>query len=175
MINLVDMPVSSFTSFFQTGTRVIEFTNTSSDYSSSYWEFGDGGVSSLDNPTHTYAPGVSYMVTLTTTNSCGDHEVTQKVNNFPLGIDNANSFVGALKVYPNPSAGLINVRINGAVNGEGELKVYDLKGKVVYQSTLEINSNGVEKSLDLSNLSKGIYILGFNSNELSDKIRLVIK
>ena len=174
-INLVDMPVSSFTSFFQTGTRVIEFTNTSSDYSSSYWEFGDGGFSSLDNPVHTYAPGVSYMVTLTTTNNCGDHEVTQKVNNFPLGVQGANSFVGALKVYPNPSSGLINVKIEGAVTGQGELMVYDLNGKVVYQSTLEVNSRGVEKSLDLSNLSKGIYILGFNSNELSDKIRLVIK
>ncbi len=175
IVNMVDMPVSSFTSFFQTGTRNIQFTNTSSDYSTSYWEFGDGGVSTLDNPMHTYAPGVSYMVTLTTTNSCGDHEVTQKVNNFPLGVKGANTFVGALKVYPNPSSGLIKVKIEGAVAGQGELVIYDLNGKVVYQSNLEINSRGAEKNIDLSNLSKGIYILGFNSNELSDKIRLVIQ
>lgn len=35
-----------------------------------YWDFGDGGYSPLQNPTHTYLDPGSYVVTLTVTNEC---------------------------------------------------------------------------------------------------------
>ena len=35
------------------------------------WDFGDGGSSTLASPSHTYAAGASYNVTLTVTDSAG--------------------------------------------------------------------------------------------------------
>jgi PKD repeat protein len=35
------------------------------------WDFGDGNFSTLQNPTHTYAPGMSYTVMLTVANAAG--------------------------------------------------------------------------------------------------------
>ena len=43
----------------------IEFTNTSTDAVSCYWNFGDGAGSASENPTHTYAAAGSYTVELT--------------------------------------------------------------------------------------------------------------
>ncbi len=55
---------------------IASFTNTSatpsgSTINTSYWEFGDGGTSSLPDPQHTYTAAGIYTVTLTITNSNG--------------------------------------------------------------------------------------------------------
>ena len=44
----------------------VHFTNTSSgDFTTSQWDFGDGGTSAETNPTHTYTVPGTYAVTLT--------------------------------------------------------------------------------------------------------------
>ena len=44
----------------------VAFTNTSSgDYTSSLWDFGDGGTSAEQNTTYTYTQPGNYTVTLT--------------------------------------------------------------------------------------------------------------
>ena len=47
----------------------VTLTNTSSNYESLFWDFGDGNQSTDPNPTHTYAASGSYTVTLTTQNN----------------------------------------------------------------------------------------------------------
>ncbi len=42
----------------------VNFYNTSSSFSSSSWDFGDGNTSNATNPIHTYASSGSYYVTL---------------------------------------------------------------------------------------------------------------
>ncbi len=54
------------------------FTNLSVDAESYYWTFGDGGTSTLTNPTHTYAPG-SYAACLTGYNVYGSATVCQTI------------------------------------------------------------------------------------------------
>ncbi len=51
----------------------ITFTNTSSGATTFAWDFGDGGTSTLQNPTHTYTANGSYTVKLvcTQTGGCG--------------------------------------------------------------------------------------------------------
>ncbi len=53
----------------------LQFTDTSNFASSWSWNFGDGGTSNLQNPTHTYATNGTYTVSLTVTyNGCTDTE-----------------------------------------------------------------------------------------------------
>ena len=42
----------------------VNFTNTSTMISSSYWDFGDGNTSNQNHPTHTYTSSGNYNVTL---------------------------------------------------------------------------------------------------------------
>ena len=67
-------PVASFTS--SCSGLTCDFTSTSSDPDGSItaysWTFGDGGTSTLQNPSHTYAVGgTTYTVTLTVTDNQG--------------------------------------------------------------------------------------------------------
>ncbi|MGC9084516.1 MAG: PKD domain-containing protein, partial [Anaerolineae bacterium] len=49
-----------------------------------HWDFGDGGTSSLQNPTHLYASTGNFVVTLVVTNSEGSDSVTGTVTVNPL-------------------------------------------------------------------------------------------
>ncbi|WP_346320918.1 PKD domain-containing protein [Chitinophaga sp. YIM B06452] len=43
---------------------IARFTNTSVNHASSYWDFGDGSFSTIDNPSHTYTYAGKYKVKL---------------------------------------------------------------------------------------------------------------
>lgn len=47
----------------------VEFVNQSANATSYMWDFGDGGMSTEDNPTHTYGASGDYEVTLTATDA----------------------------------------------------------------------------------------------------------
>ncbi len=51
--------------------KKVVFTSASQNYSKLAWDFGDAGVSSDVNPTHTYAAVGTYTVKLTATSSAG--------------------------------------------------------------------------------------------------------
>lgn len=71
-------PVTNFTANKTTSCDgTIQFTDKSSSAPTSWaWDFGDGGTSTLQNPSHTYTAAGTYTVKLTSTNAFGkDDEV----------------------------------------------------------------------------------------------------
>ena len=67
-------PVANFTGTPLSGLKPlnVQFTDTSTNAPTSWsWTFGDGGTSTLRNPSHVYANAGSYTVTLTATNVAG--------------------------------------------------------------------------------------------------------
>ena len=73
-----------------------------------------------------------------------------------------NSEDGTIDVYPNPVKDILNVSIKGAVK-EMSLKLYDVRGTEVYNSTI-----AGDFKLDISKYQSGIYILKIgNGSELN--------
>lgn len=72
-------PVADFSASPTSGTAplTVNFTNLSTGTISTYaWSFGDGGTSSLKNPSHTYGAG-TYTVSLTVTGPAGSDTKTR--------------------------------------------------------------------------------------------------
>lgn len=64
-------PVASFT-FTPTSGTAVNFTDTSSNSPTSWaWNFGDGGTSTAQNPTHTFATAGVYTISMTAKNANG--------------------------------------------------------------------------------------------------------
>ena len=59
----------------------MQFTDTSTGSPTSWlWNFGDGGTSTAQNPTHTYSNAGNFIVTMRATNACSQSEVTHQVS-----------------------------------------------------------------------------------------------
>jgi PKD repeat protein len=70
------VPVSSFTADKTSGNAplTVNFTSTSTGTITSYsWSFGDGGTSTIQNPSHTFSNFGSYTVSLTVTGPVGSN------------------------------------------------------------------------------------------------------
>ena len=74
------VPVAAFSSTPTSGTvpLTVQFTDSSSNAPTSWsWTFGDGGTSTVKNPSHSYTTAGTYTVTLTATNAGGSNTLTK--------------------------------------------------------------------------------------------------
>ncbi len=76
-----------------------------------------------------------------------------------------------LKVFPNPSPGIINLIIE-QVNGKYNVSIYSESGNMVYRNEFTSPGKKFVKQIDLSFLSKGIYTVNVISGDvyLSKKV-----
>ncbi|HYG52971.1 MAG TPA: PKD domain-containing protein [Flavobacteriales bacterium] len=81
-------PQSAFTNSTVCAKQPVSFTdNTTGSPTSWDWDFGDGGTSTLQNPTHTYLLGGTYTITLITGNPAGCMDtLTQTINVFTVPV-----------------------------------------------------------------------------------------
>ena len=81
VITIDPLPVSNFT--YTVDDLTFNFTNTSLNADTYFWEFGDGAESTETNPTYSYSEAGMYVVKLTATNHCASVVKTFTVNTFP--------------------------------------------------------------------------------------------
>jgi PKD repeat protein len=97
-IAALDAPAASFTVSTPNpaASSVVVFTDTTSGGPASWaWDFGDGGVSTQQNPTHVYANPGSFTVRLTASNASGPSSATLAITVTPstvLRLNAAHSF-----------------------------------------------------------------------------------
>jgi len=76
-------------------------------------------------------------------------------------------------LFPNPSAGLVNLEVEMESASAMSLKIYDVLGKVVW--TGAYNAQSVSQQIDLSNLSSAVYFVEINVGKASTVQRLLIR
>lgn len=76
--NIFNNPDAQFIS--DTHGTTVNFTNTSTNAGSCYWDFGDGNSSNAVSPTHSYTSCGMHEVTLVVINSCGNDTIKHSVN-----------------------------------------------------------------------------------------------
>ena len=77
---------------------------------------------------------------------------------------------GDFTMYPNPAKGLINLNVESLV-GVGSIVVTDLYGKTVKTQALSMGTNTV----DIANLSKGMYFVSTITNEGKTTKKLIVE
>jgi phage-related protein len=77
---------------------------------------------------------------------------------------------GDFTLYPNPAKGLINLNVETLI-GAGSIVITDLYGKQVKTQNLSMGTNTV----DIANLSKGMYFVSTITNEGKTTKKLVVE
>ncbi|MBX2871244.1 MAG: T9SS type A sorting domain-containing protein [Saprospiraceae bacterium] len=80
---------------------------------------------------------------------------------FAEGAASTEVFEGISKVdvFPNPTQGLLNVRLSSDKTDETQYIITDLSGRLMQRFVNEVEAGTAMRSFDLSNLEAGIYLL----------------
>ena len=79
-----------------------------------------------------------------------------------------------LRVYPNPTSGILNVIFDYEGTADLKVEVADLYGKV-HKSMTDRAANRFETQMDVSNLAAGIYLLRINNGQTTLTKKIVIQ
>ncbi|MCB0754072.1 MAG: T9SS type A sorting domain-containing protein [Flavobacteriales bacterium] len=97
-------------------------------------------------------------------------------NSFVLTVDacaGIDELAGlTIDMYPNPTAGNIVLEISGESNGF-VLEVVDMNGKLVHTETIGEITNGLRRTVDLSNVANGLYFVKLDDGTSSTTRKLI--
>ncbi len=143
--------------------------------SAASWSWGDNSTSNSLYTSHQYSVAGNYNICLTVTATCGSTAtacstysiykgtggqiiyVNVQAPAYTTAITEINGIV-SIRVYPNPSEGLVNLSIGQMAGVAMQSEVYNVTGSLVYSNTLVVGENGVGQ-MDLSHLAPGYYVI----------------
>ncbi|MGM0651010.1 MAG: T9SS type A sorting domain-containing protein, partial [Bacteroidota bacterium] len=146
----------------------VEFDNVSEYATSYHWDFGDGSASEEVSPQHTYVDEGEYMVTLTAFNDCGSDVFSQDIEVIETGVYNTRK--NDIKVFPNPADNFVILKTDNECLG-GELKIYNLTGRIIFTDEISKNITRV----DVSGFKSGMYILHVINDDQNIKTKILIQ
>ncbi len=107
-----------------------------------------------------YIPEVQSFYNLNFPNSCADIA--------PAFIEKSSKMTGEIKIYPNPTTGVIRVDIPDAKDMV-EYSLIDLTGRVRMQGTIP----SAQTTLDISSLEAGMYIILVRGKQISASSKII--
>lgn len=140
--------------------EALTFYDESQNAGSWFWEFGDndGSTQNGQAAAHVYNVDGEVDVTLTVANACGSDDTTLTVLIVKcVGVD--EDVVSDLKLYPNPTSGLVNLFFNSESAKNYSISIVDITGKVLFNQALNNYVGAYNRELDFSNYASGIYML----------------
>ena len=141
----------------------ITLLNTTSNTTTTEWNFGDGNTATTNTVDHTYTePGI-YTVTLTVTNAVGciatttqTITVTEKLN---TGITTTTK--ESIHIYPNPVSTMLNINLS-QVTADTKLTLTNALGQTI--QTQDKLKQGVN-TIEVSQLAEGLYLITVNEGK----------
>lgn len=105
---------------------------------------------------YNYGGGLSNPIQITITSGVGIDELLSKAN---------------IAVYPNPTEGILNVKLNGYKSEVISIRIFNSKGQVVLSDEILKSSS----EFNLTHLPKGVYIVELQNGTKTSDTKIVLK
>lgn len=163
-------PISSNFNYVDNGGTV-NFTDASSGAVSWFWDFGDGNISTLENPNHTYMQSGTYTVVLIVNGNCSvSYDVEVEVNE--VGLNELNSELLDIALYPNPAENETKIVFKEALTNETALKIFSLNGVLLSEQILQ--SGTLEATVSLKGIARQLCYIVVCSNQGEHRLKLIV-
>ncbi len=164
-------PTASFN--YGANGATVTFTNSSTNATSYTWDFGDGSALSTEvNPSHTYTTNGSFTIVLTaTTPNCGSSTFTAQLD-LSVGIGSIDG-VDMIQLYPNPTSGNVTLAFNSLNQQSFNVRITDATGRLIQTESMTNYIGKFNKTFDLSECAKGVYLFTVESEKGSINFRVV--
>ena len=77
-------------------------------------------------------------------------------------------------VYPNPNKGIFTIQLNGALNRDVDVEIYDVRNRFIYKNTYP-NNGDFRQEIQLNNVQSGMYLLIVSDGLRKSTKRIVVK
>ena len=172
-VYVAETPLAIFSETFQT-VQTVQFNDLSfNDPDTWQWDFGDGNVSSAQNPVHTYAVDGSYDVDLVVTNRCGTSTRTRTVVIQGIGITEELVGISNMGLYPNPSKDIFTLSFNSESEETMSVDIVDLTGKQIHGLKYDTQVGDNKVQFNLGDLAEGIYLVKVKTEKGTKTLRAV--
>jgi hypothetical protein len=128
-----------------------------------FWQFGDGGSSTDQNPTHTYKKISNDTVTLTVTARNGCQSAISNPISIITGLEDNGE---AIVIYPNPFHNeLLMVEMSEKGGGSVKLELINMLGQSLFEEEFQIGSDRISREIPVKNLIDGMYVVKIKVGE----------
>jgi len=91
------------------------------------------------------------------------------------GIENHESFVTDMVVYPNPSSENVNFKFNIKTAQQVSIEITDINGKLIRSTNFGKIQGETTQSMNISGIAKGTYFVKINGESATETRKLVIE
>ena len=170
---------------YQSTGALVQFSAMNTNATSYQWEllgFGNPIYSTTQSITQLYPyvnseeyfPWLIMLRVTDTINNCGD-TVTQQIliknPNYTIPYTIKENKQSNFFIFPNPATDFINIDMEKSINSKYKLIIIDMFGKQVYGNLLFDK----QSKIDVSNLSRGVYIMEIRSTDWVSRRKFIKK
>lgn len=171
-ITVIDIPKGGFSSE-ELGGAEVQFTSNFTFAESYLWNFGDGRISTQQNPSHTFPGPGAYEVLLTVSNKCGQRVLADDLVVMTSSNYNLEAEVQAT-IAPNPNSGLFSLKIKSAASNDLDLSIVDITGIKHHNEKIQLHNGLFEKSFMKKDLTPGVYWIKLSNEKGIKTLKLVV-
>ncbi len=156
-------PASASFTFSNVSGSTFAFTGMTNGSNVSWsWDFGDGGVDSIQNPLYTYAVSGNYTVCVTVTdiNNCTNTDCQSIA---AVGIDEI-PFIRDFSIHPNPFQSSAKISYQLDEFADVEIELVDVMGKKIRSIAQGEQAPGAHQYQLEGNLPAGVYFVSLQVN-----------
>jgi hypothetical protein len=136
-------------------------------YSTYAWTFNGSTIEGANTPEINVSENGNYVVTVTDANGCTG---SADFNVQTIDLEEMTSTL-VFSIFPNPGNETTTLSIEMIKRQEVKIAILDLHGKLQFQKVYSFNAGKNKTSLDLSELSDGIYFIQLENAEIKETIR----
>lgn len=137
-----------------------------------HWDFGDGHQAYSQQATHVYASNGPWTACLTVGNACVTETVCDTLQVLAGDLE-ASSVLNDLRLFPNPSAGIVQLQLHTPKPEAIGVAVVNDQGVVVWSQQLPTALDHAA-TIDFGGLSDGIYLVQVMARDATRGVRVVL-
>ncbi len=146
----------------------VQFTDNSTGAIAWAWDFGDGNVSDLANPSHVYSDTGVFYVSLVVVNDMGCSDAindTLYVTGTIVDVTSPSILEEEINIFPIPTTDNLTIDFDLSEPVKLEIKLYDLLGREIHR--IPARTYFEEKiQMSLDKFQNGIYFVTFENSNL---------
>lgn len=108
---------------------------------------------------------------IVTLNSCPS-DTSNSIDVLVTNMDELQA--GFFQTYPNPAGDQIRLKTNSKVSGNLSMKLYTISKQFVFAIEMNLNETSPNKTIDISNLCPGVYILSVSTDTFLGTQKIIV-